>query len=256
MSSTQIKSINQVISTLDEIISETEKNENPLGYFAALYQNVTIKVKEGIQNNFFEDGPRMEKLDIIFAKRYIDAYYAWQKNEELSKSWQKAFKLSDDYWPIVLQHLLIGMNAHINLDLGIAAAEVSKNRNINDLEDDFNKINEVLSSLVNEVQNDLANMWPTLKKILQKTKKVDDFMVDFSMELARNGAWKFAVTISETPEVNVEELITKRDEKIARKAGIINYPGFLAKILLGIIRLGEKGTVKERIIQLAANYPI
>ena len=247
----QISSIDQVISILDEIIAESEKNNNPLGYFAALYRNVTAKVKEGIQNNFFDDGPRMEKLDIIFAKRYLDAYYAWQKNEEVTKSWQKAFELSNSYWPIVLQHLLIGMNAHINLDLGIAAAEVSKNRNINDLEDDFNKINQILSSLVNEVQNDLSKMWPTLEKILQKTKKADDFLVDFSMELARNGAWKFAKTIAKTPIESVDTLINDRDIKVAKKAGLIVNPGFLANIILKIIKLGEKGTVKNRINQLA-----
>src|SRR5690606_32359215 len=113
----------------------------------------------------------MEKLDIIFANRYIDAYYAWKNNGNITKSWEKAFEMSASFWPVVLQHLLIGMNAHINLDLGIAAAEISKGVNINDLENDFKKINTILSSLVNKVQNDLAEMWPALKKILQKTQK-------------------------------------------------------------------------------------
>jgi hypothetical protein len=249
----QINSIHHVISVLDEIISDSVKNKNPLGYFAALYRCVTVKVKEGIESNFFDDGPRMEKLDIIFAKRYIDAYYAWQKNEKITKSWEKAFALSTNYWPVVLQHLLIGMNAHINLDLGIAAAEVSKNGNINDLEDDFKKINKILSSLVNEVQNDLAEMWPTLKKILQKTKKADDFLVDFSMEIARDGAWKFALIIANSPGNSIGTIINSRDEKIAEKAGLITNPGIWANIIFKIIRLGEKGTVEKRIMQLA-NY--
>jgi hypothetical protein len=251
MSALQINSINEVIALLDEIVSESERNNNPLGYFAALYRNVTNKVKEGIQNNFFDDGPRMEKLDIVFALRYLDAYYAWQKNETVTKSWQKAFEISNNYWPIVLQHLLIGMNAHINLDLGIAAAEVSKNKNLNDLENDFKKINEILSSLVNEVQNDLAEIWPKLKKILEKTKKADDFLVDFSMKLARDGAWKFAQIITKTPESEIEKLLKERDEKIAIKAGLIANPGFLASLVLRIIRFGEKGTVEKRIGQLA-----
>lgn len=252
MSTLQINSINEVILLLDEIVSDSEKKNNPLGYFAALYRNVTNKVKEGIQNNFFEDGPRMEKLDIVFALRYLDAYYAWQKNEPVTKSWKIAFELSNDYWPIVLQHLLIGMNAHINLDLGIAAAEVSKNKNINELENDFNKINEILSSLVNEVQNDLAEMWPTLKKILLKTKNADDFLVDFSMKLARDGAWKFALTIAATPENEFGKLIEERDLKIAEKAALITNPGFLAGIVFKIIRIGERGNVAKRIRQLAS----
>jgi hypothetical protein len=251
MSTLQIDSIDQVIKLLDEIISESEKNNNPLGYFAALYRNVTIKVKEGIQTNFFDDGPRMEKLDIVFAKRYLDAYYASQNKEKVTKSWQKAFEQSTDFWPIVLQHLLIGMNAHINLDLGIAAAEISKNKNINDLENDFNKINEILSSLVNDVQNDLAEMWPTLRKILQKTKNADDFMVDFSMKLARDGAWKFALLVSETPENSFQQIIEARDLKVAEKTELVINPGFWAGIIFRIIRLGERGNVGKRIRQLA-----
>ncbi len=245
-----INSIEDVIIQLEKIISECEKNNNPLGYFAALYRKVTIKVKEGIENNFFDDGPRMEKLDVIFAKRYIDAYYAWQKNEVVTKSWQKAFELSTDYWPIVLQHLLVGINAHINLDLGIAAAEVSKNKNIDDLQNDFNRINDILSALVNEVQDNLAKIWPMLKKILQKTNKADNFLVDFSMKLARDGAWKFAKILSETSDSEINKLLEERDVKIAKKAGLITNPGFVANLIFKIIRLGEKGTVESRIKQL------
>jgi hypothetical protein len=247
----QNNSIQQVIITLDEIISDSVKNKNPLGYFAALYRNVTVKVKEGIENNFFDDGPRMEKLDIIFANRYIEAYYAWKNNGSITKSWEKAFEMSASFWPVVLQHLLIGMNAHINLDLGIAAAEISKGVNINDLENDFKKINTILSSLVNKVQNDLAEMWPALKKILQKTQKADDFLVDFSMELARNGAWKYALLIANSQDKNIGAMIIARDEKIAEKAGLITNPGFLANIVFKIIRLGEKGTIEQRIMKLA-----
>ena len=252
MISLQKNTIEHVISQLDEIIYESEITKNPLGYFAVLYRSVTVKVKEGIENNFFDDGSRMEQLDIIFAKRYIDAYYSWQKNEPVSQSWQKAFELSTGYWPIVLQHLLIGMNAHINLDLGIAATEVSKNKNLNDLENDFNKINEILFSLVNKVQNNLADIWPGLKKILQKTGIADDFFVDFSMELARDGAWKFAQFISNTPKNNIRFMIETRDIKVAKKASLITNPGFVAKLIFCIIRLGEKGTVEKRIRQLAS----
>ena len=171
MESKQATSINEVITILDEIILESEKNKDPSGYFAALYRKVTLNVKEGIKTGYFEDGERMEKLDVIFANRYINAYYIHQRKGINMLSWKKAFDLSAKYWPIVLQHLLIGMNAHISLDLGIAAAQISKNKNIEDLKSDFNKINDVLSSLVVKVENDLSKIWPTLKYILKLTKK-------------------------------------------------------------------------------------
>ncbi len=175
-----------------------------------LYRIVTARVKQGIANNEFTNGPRMEKLDVIFANRYIDAYFAWKKNQPLSASWKKAFDITPGYWPIVLQHLLMGMNAHINLDLGIAAAQVSTNNDINSLQDDFNKINSILSSLVTEVQDCLARIWPRLKWILQKTKNVDDFMIDFSMQLSREGAWKFALSIAGKTGTELDNLIAER----------------------------------------------
>lgn len=247
---TAINNIDEVIAALGNIILESESNDDTSGYFAALYRKVTVRVKEGIANNDFEDGARMERLDVAFASRYLDAYFAWKKNEPVSVSWQKAFELSTDYWPIVLQHLLIGMNAHINLDLGIAAAEVSKGNNIDDLQNDFNKINTILSSLVTEVQNDLANIWPRLKWILEKTNKVDDFLVDFSMELSRNGAWKFAVSLAGSRENDIQNLIKSRDIIIAEKTKLVTSPGFFPTLIFGIIRIGERGSVKQKIEKL------
>lgn len=243
----KITTIEEVITTLESIISNSESNNDPLGYFAVLYKKVTIKVKEGIEQGYFQDGERMEKLDVIFAHRYLDAWFAFQNNEEITASWQITFENSKKYWPIVLQHLLLGMNAHINLDLGIAAAEVSKNKNIEDLRGDFNKINEILSSLVNEVQDELASIWPTLKFILRQTGKADDFMIDFSLKLARDGAWKFATQIANKEYDDLTIAIKLRDQKVMRKAGIITNTGFLVRIILSIIRLGERGTVSEKI---------
>jgi len=246
----EINSIDDVIATLGNIILKAQENNDTSGYFAALYRKVTIRVKEGIANNEFEDGPRMEMLDVIFACRYINAYYAWKKNERVSESWQKAFDISSGYWPIVLQHLLMGMNAHINLDLGIAAAEVSKNKDINGLQKDFNKINAILASLVIDVQNNLANIWPRLKWILQRTRDVDDFLVDFSMQLSRDGAWTFAVSLAGNQGSNLDTLIAARDVKVAEKSKIITHDGFIASLILGIIRIGERGSVKQKIENL------
>ena len=144
----------------------------------------------------------------------------------------------------------MGMNAHINLDLGVAAAAVSKEKNIYAMQNDFNKINEILSSLVNEVQNNLAEIWPTLKKILQKTRKVDDFLVDYSMQLSRDGAWKFATNMANKADAELPVLIEARDKKVAEKSKIIINSGFIARLIFGIIRISELGSVKQKIAKL------
>lgn len=243
----QAKTIDEVIKALDAIIDETKKQNSPLGYFAALYRKVTLRVKEGIQNGEFQDGQRMEKLDVIFANRYLDAFNQYSNNLETTKSWQIAFDYGNKFWPIVLQHLLLGMNAHINLDLGIAAVEtvLKEEQPLGDLEQDFNKINQLLAELVDDVEKELSQIWPALKYLLKFFGKVDDFLINFSMKQAREGAWKFANAYYIA--TNREQLLTERDVKVAGIASYIMPSSLLLRIIFGLIRLGEKGTVKKKI---------
>ncbi|MCK3684037.1 DUF5995 family protein [Maribellus sp. YY47] len=163
---------------------------------------------------------------------------------------EKAFKQAKNNQLLVIQHLLLGINAHINLDLGIAAAEVSEPGKINRIENDFNQINQVLSSLVEEVQGNLSSIWPFLQKILSLSGKIDNFVIDFSMKLARDGAWKFATDIANHDRLEWPEQISIRDQKVAKIEQIIIRPRKWIQFIIWIIRLSEKGTVAEKIEKL------
>lgn len=251
MNPISVSKIDDVILALNQIISEAEQNNDPAGYFAALYRKVTIKVKEGIASGYFDDGPRMEQLDVAFARRYLDAYFNFCNQKPVTLSWQKTFDLFQKKRPIVLQHLLMGMNAHINLDLGITAAEISGEENLASLQADFNRINEILSSLLHEVEDNLSSIWPALKFILKHTGKIDDYLVDFSMKLARDGAWKFATEFAQTPASERTLAIEARDRKVAAKTDLILKPGLVASIVLWLIRVTEHGSVTDKIRKLA-----
>lgn len=247
MDATPITTIDQVIEALDQIIAESQQQQSPNGFFAALYRKVTISVKEGIADGVFEDGPRMEQLDVIFASRYIDAFRAHQQGKEVTLSWLEAFNLAERWWPIVLQHLLIGMNAHINLDLGIAAAEVMKGKDIQDLKNDFDHINAVLAALVEEVESNLATIWPTFRKLLKWANGFEDFLINFGMKEARDGAWKFAVELSKEESTHFDAAIEARDKSVAEIGEMVTSPGLLPSLIFKVIRLGERGTVAEKI---------
>ncbi|MHC4105111.1 MAG: DUF5995 family protein [Planctomycetota bacterium] len=75
------KTIDEVIQQLDDIIDRPQGNRSRLGHFAALYLKVTLNVKEGISEGFFEDGERKERLDVIFANRYLEAFAQYQANK-------------------------------------------------------------------------------------------------------------------------------------------------------------------------------
>jgi hypothetical protein len=247
----QATTINEVIEYLDEIIETSKGEQSALGLFATLYREVTIQIKNGIANGSFQNPVRMEKLDVIFANRYLKAYYLYKAGEKPSECWAFSFTKGEEYWPIVVQHLLLGINAHINLDLGIACAQVSTPESIFDLHSDYNKINEILSNLVISVEECLVKIWPTLAYLLKLSGNLDNFFIDFSMKTARDGAWKYATEFVLLPENQLEACIQERDIKIAKIARLVSNPGYFVSGVFKLIRLFERGTVADKIIGLS-----
>jgi hypothetical protein len=239
------KTIDEVIQQLDGIIDRAYKQKSRQGYFAALYRKVTLKIKEEVGGGFFEDGERMERLDVIFANRYLDAIEQYQSNEMPTRSWQLTFESSKHWWPIVLQHLLLGMNAHINLDLGIAAAKTSPGDAIIDLKEDFKKINEILASLVDEVERKLARIWPILKLLDRIGGRTDEALINFSIKKARDHAWKVAQDLAPLEQIEQMSKIASLDKEIVMLGRKIRHPGLIAGTTTMVVRLGERGAIPQ-----------
>ena len=157
------ETIDDVIRSLDSIIEWAYQQQNRAGYFAALYRRVTKAVKQGIATGRFQNGARMERLDVIFANRYLTAFDEWRQGKPTTLSWKAAFDCTAHWYPLVLQHLLVGMNAHINLDLGVAAATCSPGDQLPGLQADFNQINNILAEQVATVEQEMARISPWVK---------------------------------------------------------------------------------------------
>lgn len=245
-------SIAEVVSALDKIVNDAIKDNDRAGYFAALYKAVTIAVSDKIKEGYFDDNDRMERLDVVFANRYLQAYAQYKSGAPCSLSWQLAFEANGDWKPTVLHHLFAGMNAHIGLDLGIAAATVAPGPAITAIQNDFNKINDILKSLVDEVKKDIYSIWPVSSFISKwNTGKLENEIAGFSMVVARDAAWQVALGYAPLSDSAVKaEFILKRDLKVAAFGSKLLKPGTLMGILMAVFRLFETGSVREKIRRL------
>lgn len=232
------KTIDEVILQLDEIIAESIQKNSRLGYFACLYRKMTVAVKQGIINGSFEDGPRMECLDVQFANRYLNAYHQYKNGQQATTSWQRAFEATEQPYTVI-QHLLLGMNAHINLDLGISAAEISTGTDIHLLQKDFDTINVVISSLINVVQTDLEDICFPMRFVRFIDNKSKDAVINFSISTARKTAWANALALSALPAVNHLGYIQTLDIQIACVAKNILTPKISQSLLLKMVQLFE-----------------
>ncbi|MGN6398750.1 MAG: DUF5995 family protein [Mucilaginibacter sp.] len=230
--------INDVIAQLENIISESIKTNDRMGYFAALYYKVTVAVRDGIAKGQFQNGARMEQFDVTFANRYLDALAAWKSNRTLSDSWRVAFEATKKSSALVLQQLLLGMNAHINLDLGIAAAEVSGGQ-MDDVQADFDAINTIISALTYQVVNDIDRMSPLLSLLGLHYNNQTSILIQFSIDNARDGAWCFAEDLVKKQGTDYTACIAQRDQTITKLAGgLINMQGFM-RFTVWLIHLFE-----------------
>ncbi len=244
--------ISEVISQLDSIVRESALRGDRAGYFAALYKNVTLAVAGKIQEGYFEDNVRMERLDVVFANRYLEAYEAWRTGRACTQSWQTAFDACREWKPMVIHHLMTGMNAHIGLDLGIAAATIAPGPAIGAVQADFNRINTILNSLVQEVKTDLFSMFP-VSSMFQKIKagNLENEIAGFSMEVARDAAWKVALAYASlTTAGERDRFIGEKDAKVAAFGKKLLRPGSFLNALMYGFRLFETGSVADKIKRL------
>jgi hypothetical protein len=249
----QAQTINEVIQFLESIIQDAYSKQSPLGVFPALYLRVTQKVKEGIDKGIFENGKRMEELDVRFANRYLEAYTQMEQQQQPTKSWDLAFKAATSSKPIILQHLMLGINAHINLDLGIAAAETCPGQQIHELEADFNKINDILFGLIEKVQSELDQLSPLLFVIDWINGKNDERFAAFNLKLTRNHAWKMATEYASlSTKEEREQFIRKKDKGMAVKGKLLLHPPFILGWAVFFIRLLENKKI-ETILDVLTN---
>jgi hypothetical protein len=214
---TQPRTIDQVIERLNGILDDALRQGARIGYFAALYERVTTNVRRAlVAGNVFQDNARMERLDVVFANRFLTAWDQHTAGGTPTQSWRVAFALLDDPGPLVVQHLLVGMNAHINLDLGIAAATVAPTpAELQSLWPDFKKINEVLSRLVKVVEDELGQISPRLQRIEDIAPGLEDRIFDFGIDVARDFAWALATKLAATPAEGWDAVIAARDAEVA-----------------------------------------
>ena len=233
------QTVAEVVAVLQQIVQQCKAEQSRSGYFAALYLRMTQAVQAGIQKGMFEDGPRMEKLDVIFASRYLDAFTSYGLKQKCSGSWQWAFDSCTNANLTVIQQLMLGINTHINLDLAVAAAQTCPGNTINALQHDFNRINDVIGSLVDDIQQAMEDVWPPMKLLARIAGGRQESVLNFSIDTARKTAWANATMLAHMNALQQRLYIDKMDATVKEVAKRIANPGMLASVPLRLIQKSE-----------------
>lgn len=245
--------IQNVLDELDAIILDCIATNNRIGLFAYIYRRTTFEIASEITLGNFEDNPLLEVFDVEFANLYLDAHKAYLNKQPLSACW--AFTFDNVNEPLTIaQHIMLGMNAHINLDLAVAAAKTMAGGQILDIENDFNKVNDILFQITNELQDRLSRVSPLFFILDLVGENNDEKIIDFSMRKARAQSWNSANLLWSIGANHRNQTINSIDQVVLKLSKCIRSPkSGIVRFFLKLIQKFETDEIGKIISRLQAD---
>jgi uncharacterized protein DUF5995 len=160
----------------------------------ACFNYLYLRVTEEVRNSKvrFEAPEFVERLAVVFAQFYLEAYEAAGAGEWVSKAWAPLFERRSEGHIEPIRFALAGMNAHINNDLPWALLQAWDEFGLEQDEGsaeyrDFELVNSILGRVQGEVRATLeSGLLRWLDRVLGR---LDDLVASFSVAKAREEAW-------------------------------------------------------------------
>jgi hypothetical protein len=183
--------IDGVVNRLDAVLAWARGAPSRIGYFAAIYRRVTMTIRDDVKAGDFPRPKLIAHFDDVFAARFFHALQTFRAGGTPTAPWAIAFGASTRDDLSVVQHLLLGINAHIRLDLGVSAALVAPGSALHELRPDFESINQILDGLVPRDQREIDRVSPRVRE-LDPMPKLADRALDGWIHEVRARAWDVA----------------------------------------------------------------
>lgn len=220
-----------VVHRMHALVREWDQSGDHRSVFLRCYMMMTVNTIEAIERQEFRDPPWVERLLHRFAEYYFEALEAYQRQDVgTPQVWQLTLDTArlDGDW--VLQHLLLGVNAHINYDLALTLEEILRGEwpVLDDAKraeryEDYCLVNSVIGRTIDAVQDDiLAPGMPLIGVFDVLLGRMDEFLISRFITHWRDAVWKQAVALLETQSVSErDEQILLLEKQVLQKAEAI-----------------------------------
>lgn len=182
-------SVDTVVSHMRALDARLPERDG-LAVFNRVYLAVTESVDRHIDRGVFSDPRAAITLDVRFAERYLAAVEAVADDRRPPACWRPLFQFRRHPGVRPLQFALAGINAHIGHDLALAVVDSCRTLGCEpaDLEDEFDRVGDLLVSLEERIREDLMP-GPDL---LQIADPLTHLFGSWSLERARDATWTAA----------------------------------------------------------------
>ncbi|MFD5406874.1 DUF5995 family protein [Streptomyces griseorubiginosus] len=188
--------LEQFTTPLDAIVSrmraldETLPERDGVAVFNRVYRAVTEAVDRCVDAGRFADARAAITLDVRFAERYLTAVDAVARGHRPPACWRPLFQFRRHPGVRPLQFALAGINAHIGHDLALAVVDTCRSLGCEptDVEDEFDRVGDLLVSLEERIREELMPG----PDVLQVADPLTHLLGAWSLDRARDATWTAA----------------------------------------------------------------
>jgi hypothetical protein len=193
---------------MERRITELRARQDDRRIFLAVYATMTRAIHRGVEQNRFMDPVWTEQLTARFAGLYFEADEAWEHDRDRCPgAWRAAFAAAGRPRVSVLEHALLGINAHIVYDLPFAVSATM--RSTGDVADgrlqgdtlvrrrhDYEVVNHILAETIRDAQAVLARESPMSRVLDRLALRLDEYAAEALLRASRTQGWHNALALA------------------------------------------------------------
>jgi hypothetical protein len=210
------------------LVDHWEAAHDRRAIFLGCYRLMTSNMLDAIEAGRFQDAVWVSRLLHRFADYYFDALKLYdQQRPDTPAVWQLAFDATRDEDVMTLQHLLLGVNAHINFDLVFTLVDLLAPE-WTELTDerraqrhaDHTLVNRIIGETVDAVQDQVIDRHSPWYDFVDKLLgPMDEWLTSRLISQWREEVWENAVRYLAAATPEEREALRQRIEQQALQMG-------------------------------------
>lgn len=201
----------QLLNQMQEKVDNWQQARDRRVIFLQCYRTMTANTLAAVAHGRFQDPTWVAGLLNRFADYYFTALAAYDEGQSgVSTVWQFTFDAARQKKANVLQHLFLGVNAHINYDLALTLYDVLHEEwpsltaaQRDGRYRDYCLINEIIAETIDQVQDEVVKREsPLLALVDWLGGRMDEWLVVEMLTGWREEVWRRGVAMVEAVDAD------------------------------------------------------
>lgn len=210
-----------VLVTMQTHIDRWEQSRDQRVIFLTCYAMMTQNMLTALARGEFADRVWVSALLHRFAEYYFEALDAYDRRADVPMVWRQAFETCTRPRVHVIQHLLLGVNAHINYDLVLVLVEMLRDEwpqlspeQARARYADHLHVNQVIYDTLDRVQDEVVERYSKSMALVDKAfLRADEWLLYRLIRTWREQVWNNAhllMTCDAAQASSIQEAVSAR----------------------------------------------